>query len=72
MLVGSDVYCVVNPVDNVAAVARQQRSNVDVPLLQFLMRIQLIKCSLQLSLGRFVPRHLRAMKAEYAILQADS
>src|SRR5678816_2363311 len=63
MLVRADIDCVVDPIDNVATVARQQRSDVDVSLLQFLIGIELIKRSLQLPLSGFVPGHLRPVKS---------
>src|SRR5450755_1329266 len=51
-----------DPVDHVATVAREQRRDVEVALLQGLFRIELIERSLKLTMGGFVARHLRAMK----------
>ena len=39
VLVRANIDRVVDPVDNVTAVARQQRGDIDVPLLQGLVRV---------------------------------
>src|ERR1700687_434638 len=57
------IYCVEDPVDNVAPVAGEQRRDIDVTLLQSLFGIELIERAPELPVGRIVTRHLRAMKA---------
>jgi hypothetical protein len=63
MLIRSNIDRVIDPLDDVAAVAGEQRSDVDVPFLQALVGIKLIKRALQLPVRGFVPRHLCAVKA---------
>src|ERR1051325_6916075 len=63
VLVRTDIDRVIDPVDDVTAVAGQQRGDVDVPLLQLFVWIELIESAEQLAVGRLVSRHLRAVKA---------
>lgn len=63
MLIRSDIDRVVDPVNDIPAVTGQQRGNVDVALLEILIRIKLFKSAEQLALGGLIARHLSAMKA---------
>jgi len=69
MFVRSNIDCVIDPIDHVTPVAREQRSDVDVALLQFLVRIQLIKRALQLPVRSFVSPHLRPVKSRAQSLE---
>ncbi len=62
MLIRSYIDRMVDPVRHVAAVAGEQRSDVDVALLQFFVRVELIEGALQLAVRGFVARHLGAVK----------
>src|SRR5215813_2117681 len=63
MLCRLEINGVIDPLNHIRTVAGQQRCDVDMPLLQLLVRIELIECALELSLGSFVPSHLRSVKA---------
>src|SRR5216684_2925378 len=63
MLIRSNVDRVVDPLDHVAAVAGEQRSDVDVALLQLFVWIKLIEGALQLPMRSFIARHLGPVKA---------
>ena len=60
MIVTPEVNGVEDPLDHVRAVARQQRSDVDVSFLQIFVWIELIQGALQLAMRGFVARHLCA------------
>src|SRR5687768_12809660 len=58
-----DVNRVVEPLDGVAAVAGDERSDVEVALLKRLLRVERGGGALELAKDRAVARHLRAVKA---------
>src|SRR5690242_19707450 len=63
VVVCREVYRVVNPLDDVATVAGDERCDVDVALLQSLFGVERGGGALQLAEHRAVALHLRAVKA---------
>ncbi len=63
MVVRREVYGVVDPPDDVAAVAREQARDVDMTLLKSLVRVESDEGALQLAVRGAVAAHLRAVKA---------
>jgi len=60
MFVRPQVDGVVDPLNNIRAVAGQQRGDVDMAFLQILVWIELIERALQLAVRGFIAGHLRA------------
>src|ERR1700751_2289695 len=62
MIIRSQIYSIVNPIDRITAMPGQQRCNVDVALLQGLSGIKKIERSLNLPVYGFIPAYLGAVK----------
>src|ERR1700752_90297 len=69
MLGRSDIDRIEDPVHHVRAVAGQQRSDVDMSFLQILIRIKLIKSSLQLTMRSLIARHLGTNETSFQSIE---
>src|SRR5882672_7201429 len=63
MIIRPQVDGAVNPIDHIAAMARQHGCDIDAALLQGLTRVKQIKSALDLAMHCFVTSHLGALKA---------
>ena len=63
MLTGIQINRVEDPIHHILAMTRQQRRNVNAPLLQILFRIKQVESAFELTLQCFIARNLRALKA---------
>ena len=69
VLIRTEINRVEDPLDHIRAVAGQQRGDVDVALLQLLVRIELVDRALQLPVRRFITRHLRTHETRFQSIE---